>query len=299
MKIWSLFAILGLFWGGSFVAIKLVVEVLPPLLAATLRVGIALVALTAIYRGFGKSRFIPRQQRAQVWLAALFSQTIPFAFLFWAETRVSPGMAGIVNGTLPLWTSFIGYIFLRKLEHFNARAVAGLALGFLGIGIVYFPTLSSAPTASELLPLGALLGMVISYAIGGLMNRRLLHGGVDLYASTYHQLCASFLFLGLLCALSGQLQYAGSTFKISALLGVVYLGICSTALAWMIYYFLIKEWGAVRASSVTYLMPPAALFLDYLFFGRIPTDYSVFGSVFILAGVFLIHSKAEKPAASR
>ena len=71
----------------------------------------------------------------------------------------------------------------------------------------------------------------------------------------------------------------------------------TTALAFLIYFHLIREWGAVRASAVTYVAPIIALFWDYVFFKNVPDRFEIVGVAAVLSGVVLLHAPAApKPA---
>src|ERR1700751_2757272 len=99
-----LFILLAAFWGGSFVAIKFAVQVFPSTFSAMLRVGLALAVLFALFRYQRREFSVPSPARNNRWLAALFARGLPFALLFWGEKRIAPGLAGIINGTVPIWT---------------------------------------------------------------------------------------------------------------------------------------------------------------------------------------------------
>ena len=92
-----IFFLLSLFWGFSFVAIKVIVDSIPPFIGAALRTGFAILFLLIIYRFVGKSIQVPRKLLPKIWINGLFLQGFPFAFLFWGERFVSPGLAGILN----------------------------------------------------------------------------------------------------------------------------------------------------------------------------------------------------------
>jgi drug/metabolite transporter (DMT)-like permease len=291
-----LFATLAAFWGGSFVAIKFAVLVFPPLFSAMLRVGLALAVLTAYFHYEGRDLRVPAATRRRMWLAGLFAQGLPFALLFWGEKKISPGLAGIINGTVPLWTFVFGLI-AGTGESFTVRKTAGLMLGFLGIGIICSPLLSFSGTRGEILGTAAVFGMAFSYAVGTLLTRSLLSGGAkaDFRANIVHQLGASTAFL-LVASFAVESWPSpgvvlGST---AALVSIAYLGVLSTAAAFLIYFHLIREWGAVRASAVTYVAPIIAVFWDYVFFRNVPDRAEVFGVLAVLSGVVLLHSSAPK-----
>lgn len=284
-----LFGLLAAMWGGSFVAIKFVIADWAPIFGAAARVCVALATLGAIFAYQRKKLDVPGKVRARMWLAGLFAQGLPFALLFWGERRISPGLAGIINGTVPLWTFCIG--FARKTETVSARKIYGLVLGFLGIGVICAPAAGFGGTGGELAGIVAVLGMAVCYAIGSLMTRSILSGSAkaDFRSNAFHQNCASAGFLAILAVATGVVPSSGSLAGAHyAQLGTLYLGIFSTALAFLIYFHLIREWGAVRASAVTYVAPVVALFWDYVFFKNVPPPSEVLGVAAILSGVVLL-----------
>ena len=294
-----LFALLAAFWGGSFVAIKFAVLVFPPAFCAMLRVGVALVVLVSLFLSQGRNLGVPGPTRRKMWLAGLFAQGVPFALLFWGEKRVSPGLAGIINGTVPLWTFTLG-LLAGGGETFTARKTAGLLLGFGGIAIICSPLLTFAGTRGELAGTAAVFLMAICYGIGTLLTRSLLSGSakVDFRANVFHQNCASLVFLFALSLFTepwpSARAVAGSP---AAVVSIVYLGVFSTAIAFLIYFHLIREWGAVRASAVTYVAPIIAVFWDFVFFRNVPSRFEIAGVLAVLSGVVLLHAPAAQARA--
>lgn len=292
----ALFALLAAFWGGSFVAIKFVIAEFPPLFGAMLRVAVALAALAALFLWQRRDLRVPARLRARMWLAGLFAQGLPFLLLFWGERRISAGLAGIINGTVPLFAFCI--TLARGAESFTPRKTAGLALGFAGIVLVCSPVLTFSRTPGEAAGVAAVFAMAVCYAIGSVMTRSILSGSAkaDFRANAFHQNCASVVFLVAASALAERwpspARFLGAP---AALAGVLYLGVLSTAAAFLIYFHLIREWGAVRASAVTYVAPVVALLWDYVFFRNVPAPIEAWGVAAILSGVMLLH----RPAASK
>lgn len=287
-----LFALLAAFWGGSFVAIKFAVAVFPPGFSAMLRVGVALACLAALFKKEGRDLNVDAATRRRMWAAGVFAQGLPFALLFWGERRISPGLAGIINGTVPLWTFVLGALIGTE-RSFTPRRLGGLALGFAGIAVICAPVLSFGGTRAEILGTAAVFGMAISYGVGTLLTRALLSGEkkADFRANAYHQHCASFVFL---IAASAAMESWPSLHAVAsapvALAAILYLGVCSTAAAFLIYFHLIREWGAVRASAVTYVVPIIAVFWDFVFFGNKPSAWEALGVAAVLSGVVLLNA---------
>ncbi|MBI3563765.1 MAG: DMT family transporter [Elusimicrobia bacterium] len=294
-----LFALLAAFWGGSFVAIKFVVAAVPPAFGAFLRVGLALAALAAYFRWEGKDLRAAPAARRRMWLAGLFAQGLPFAALFWGERRISPGLAGIINGTVPLF-AFVFGLAAGAGESFTRRKAAGLLLGFAGIAVICSPLLSFSGTRDEVLGTAAVFLMAVFYAVGSLLTRALLSGPAkaDFRANAFHQTSAAVVFLALWSlATEGAPPFGALLASPSALVSVAYLGLFSTALAFLIYFHLIREWGAVRAAAVTYVVPIVALFWDYLFFKNVPRGSELLGVLAVLSGVVLLNAPARPPRA--
>ena len=291
------FALLATFWGGSFVAIKLAVGILPPFLAGTLRVLVSLGILTTLFRIQGRSLKVPRDLRLRVWIAGLFAQGIPFSLIFWGERSISPGLAGILNGTVPIWTFLLGAWLIPGQEPFSRRKLAGSVSALAGVVLIFWRALLADGPASEVLGTIAVIAMAVCYGIGTLMNRRILAGGmVDFHANVYQQAVASVTYLAVCCLLfeHGTVPTApDATALLHAGLAVLYLGTCSTALAFLMYFRLVREWGAVRAASVNYLLPAMSILISYLLTGDLPTGAQLTGASFILAGVLLIQLPLE------
>jgi drug/metabolite transporter (DMT)-like permease len=167
----------------------------------------------------------------------------------------------------------------------------GLSIGLLGICIIFWPLLHFNKTHAYLLGTLSVLLMAISYAIGNLLNQRMLSGNIklDFYANIYHQHWASLVFL-ILASLCFESWPSKSLLLHTPLLWVasIYMGLFSTALAWIIYYHLIREWDAVRASAVMYIVPIMAILWDFIFFHNRPQWTEGLGIMTILLGVVLI-----------
>lgn len=285
-----LFFLLAIFWSGSFVAIKAVVLEVPPFFGAMLRVGLALVFITLIFGFLKKELAIPFSLRWRIWIIGLFAQGLPFFFLFYGEQYISSGLAGILNGTVPIWT-LIFSLTSYKTRNFSFLKCIGLLTGLLGICIIFWPLLSFNATHSALLGTTSLLLMAISYSIGNLLNQRMLSGQTKLnfYANIYHQHWASLVFLMLVSLLFEHWPSPTLLFHTPILwIASIYMGLFSTALAWIIYYHLIREWDAVHASTVLYIVPIMAILWDFIFFHNYPRWTEGLGVIAILIGVLII-----------
>lgn len=291
MSIVYLAILIATCWGGSFVVIKHVTEHVPPFLAVSLRVGMAWAFLTIYFLLTRKAMTVPRKYLLNVWLTGILSQGLPFALLFIAEKSVSAGFAGIMNGTAPLWAYLFGSIFLRHVETFTTKKLFSIILGFVGVLVIFWPKLRMNASEQELIGGLAAVGMAISYGLSFAMNRRLLSGakGIDLHGSLYQQEISSLMLLIPLTLLNGQWQNTGWLEHASTIIpGLLYLGVLSTAIGSLVYLWLLREWGMIRASVMVYIIPVSAVVLDMIIYHNLPHLAELLGGMVIILGVMLV-----------
>jgi drug/metabolite transporter (DMT)-like permease len=288
-----LFILLALFWGGSFVAIKVVVAIVPPFWAAATRLISALVIIYLALKVAKTDLGVKPNLRNKVWLSGLFSQGIPFAFLFWGERVISPGLSGILNGTTPLFTFLFGLLLLRQHEPFTIKKLLGLILGIAGIFCIFGPRLSGGIDNSSALATLAVSAMAVSYGLGTIINKSVMvhPDHPSLNVSLFHQTFVSTIFVTLIALAFEGLPHLVWYKNTNFILATLYMGWISTALAFFIYYKLLHEWGALRASAVAYLLPISAVFLDYVINRNIPLTTDAIGAVIILTGMLLLQGR--------
>lgn len=283
------FLLLASFWGGSFVAIKLAVNHFPPFFDAFLRVALSLIIVGIIFRIQNKNLTVAFTTRCRMWLVGLFAQGIPFSFLFWGERFISPGLAGILNGLVPIFAFILSPLVLFRSDY-SSKNIIGLLFGITGIIIIFYPLIVFSGNRQELIGSTALLGMSFSYAVGSLLNQRFFALKKELLsANIYHQHFLSMIYLLIISLLFEQWPTWNNFVTSPNLwLSIGYLSLFSTALAWLIYFWLIQEWGALRATTATYVAPIMAIFWDYIFFYHVPRSTEIVGVITILLGVVLI-----------
>lgn len=291
-----LFILVACFWGGSFIAIKPLVEIVPSFTAATLRVGVAVVFLSVFLPLIKIPLKVDRKILGRVILTGQFAFAIPFALLFWGERLISPGLAGVLNGTVPLFVFILGALFTPGIEEIHFRKVIGLLVGLLGVIIIFYPQLQISESNS-LFGAFAVLLMSVSYAISGLLNRGLFTQNPNLHPFTnlFFQLCSGTVTLIPLALLVDGVPEIASWRPMPLVLSTtLYLGIGSTSIAFVMFYRLIRLWGAVRASTVTYIIPPAALCFDFLINRHSPHFNEVIGVIVVTVGVITLNWPSQK-----
>jgi len=291
-----LFWTLAFLWGGSFIAIKFVVATVPPIWGAAFRIICALLFLSAYYILTSKNLRIPKHLRWPVLFSGLFSQGIPFSLLFWGEQSISPGLSGILNGTTPIWAFIFGMLFLRKHEPFTKKKLLGLLIGMVGLLFIFGPKLSSGFANSSTLGTIAVGFMGLSYGLGTIINKSVMvhKDHPSLEASLFWQTMASVIFvtsIALLIEGGPNFAWFGSS---QFVLATLYMGCLSTAIAFILYFRLLHEMGAVKASAVGYLIPVTAVLLDFIINKNVPIGSEMLGAGVILAGIFILQDRKLK-----
>lgn len=281
--VYAVYGLVPMLWSGSFIAIERAVGHLAPMTAAWLRVTLALPALIAVARWRGQSLRVPREVLGKVLLTGFFALGLPFSLLFVGERTTSPGIAGVLNGTVPLWVFVLGVTVFRKTGATSLRQLPAVAMGFLGVGLVFWSRLQGAEAAGVML----ITAMAIAYAVSAHLNRALfsMPQKIGRMANLVVQHVSGWVYLTAAMLWVDGIPNLSSISEPEAWMAIGYLGLVSTALAFSLFYFLIDRLGAVRASTVNYLIPPFAVLWDFLLNGRTLGVNELAGAATVLAAV--------------
>lgn len=281
---WSLFTILSLIWGSSFILMKEGMKTLSPYHVASLRILSAGVVLIPFARKALAQ--VPKEKLLLVILSGLLGSFFP-AYLFCvAETRIDSSLAGILNALTPLFTIIIGIAFFQLKA--GRRKIIGVLVGFIGLCLLIAPKgdFRFEDFSYSLLVLLA----TVFYGINVNMVGRHMQGVGSLNIAS---LAFVFLIIPTLVILYVTGYFAlpllQTAFIISTLASVV-LGVCGTAIASILFYMLVKRAGTLFASMVTYGIPFIAV-LWGLWGGETITLLQVGCLGIILVGVYLVNKK--------
>ena len=290
----GLFVTLATMWGLSFPAISVGLEHLPPLLfaafrydtAAILLLGYA-VATTDSWRPVGRSNL-----EAVLW-GGLFL-VAGNGLLFIGQQTVPSGVAAIQQALVPIMTALWALLFLG--ERISPVGAVGVGVGFLGVGLIVQPdpnNLLTGDTAGRLI----ILGQVISVSLGGVLVDRAAPSMERVAMTGWAMLLAGVV----LHALSlGAGETAPPTIPAPIALGaVIYLGVFSTALAFVIYFTILEKRGAFETSLVAYLVPVVATIAGAVLLGESVGLLTIVGFLVVFVGFALLkrHALVELAAA--
>jgi len=257
----AMFAVLAVFWGLSFPAISVGLEIIPPLFFAALRYDVAAVLLLGYaVLLMDKDAWLPNEPENIV--AVVGGGVFLVAgngLLFVGQQTVPSGVAAILQALVPIATALWAVFLLG--ERLSTLGTVGVVVGFLGIVLVVQPepsNLFAGDTVGRLI----IVGQVVSVALGGVIIQYAgpTIGRVPL--TGWSMLIGSAL-LHIFSVVFGETPTA-EILSPTAVGVVVYLGVFSTALAFFIYFTILAEHGAFEASLVAYAVPVVATTVSVL-----------------------------------
>lgn len=271
---------LGAIWGASFMFIKVGGYDLQPFALVEVRLALAalvMLAVSALRKGtFAeiRARWLP------LMVMGIINCAVPYTLITWGEVYISSGLAAIYNACAPLWAGILVMI-IPSSERMTPIKLAGLLVGITGVGLVVNSSLHfGGDNVWYWLGQGAVLLAALSYAFSGLYGRHYLKG-VPVQVSATGQLVAGALLLLPLAAFQIP-QHAPSWAAIGS---IVTLAIAGTALASMMYYWLLVRVGATGTLLVTYLLPVFALIWGALLLNEQITLLALLGLCLVLLGI--------------
>jgi drug/metabolite transporter (DMT)-like permease len=281
---------LALIWGASFLFIKIGVQEMSPGTLVSLRLAFGVVTLGVIVSA--RPALIAGWQR--YWrlaiLVAIFNVMIPYLLISWGETKIFSGTASILNATTPLFTVLLASVWIGNgHEALTWRKVLGILIGFAGVFVVF--GLDARALSNQSLPiiLGelAVVAASASYGVGGLLSRRYAGKGTGTLVGPLTSLTA-----GLIISIPVALLWSPPTAFPSweAIGAIAALGVLGTGVAYLFYFWLIRNVGAPRTSMVTYLLPFTALFWGWLVFGEPVLPNALLGLALVLLGTLITNN---------
>lgn len=274
-------------WGGSFLMIKKSLVVFPPEQAVFVRMSFASLA----YLPFALVYFrkIDWSKWRALLVVSLCGSGLPNYFFAMAQTKVSSSLAGILNSLTPFFALILGVWFFKNKASDNKWK--GVLLGLAGtMALILFGRGGGVQFSGEgLLPLFC-VAATICYAINANTVANFLQGVHPIaIGSASFFLTAIPYFSGLYFSGAWQTMWTHPAPQ-TALLCLGYLAVVGTALASMLYFYLVQRAGAIFATSVTYLLPIFAMIFGF-FDGEKLMPVHFLGTAAILAGLYLTRKK--------
>ena len=266
---------LAAIWSASFVFIRVLVPPLGPVWLAALRLLVAGAMLVLWLAATRRDGSLGRHWRAYL-LVGVVNSALPFVLYGYAARELPASYLAILNAATPLFGAVLAAVFLD--ERLTFAKVAGIACGVAGVTLVSRAG-GLVVDADVLLAVAASLAATFCYASGGVWLKR-CGGGLSPYAvAAWSQLLAGLMLLPLAATLPlpGPIDAA-------VIANLLALALVCSAVAYLLYYRLIRDVGPTRAMTVTLLMPAFGMAWGALFLGEAITGPMLAGAALIVAG---------------
>lgn len=292
---YAAFALMCLFWGSTWIALKLGVQVLPPVMFAGLRFVLA-GALLALWVGV-TSRTWPLQAKAMggLFMPAMLMIAINYGLMAWGLQHVSSGLAALLNlGTMPI--AMLGWAVLFGQERATRRAGLALALGVGGLIVLFGPRIATDP--AEIFDAEVVAGMLAIivgaslYALGSVLGRPRGAGLPVVPVAAWQMLAGgiALVLASLVLEPIGIEAWKGLA-EPAAWGSLLYLVAAGSLAGFTVYLWLMQRWPASRVANYAFISPIFAVILGWLVFAEHIAPLEWVAAVLLLAGAYLSLSR--------
>jgi len=277
---YSLLCFLALIWSSAFFNIKIATESFGPVTIAFLRVFLASIPLIILCNV--KNIKIEVFSKDWYWFALIgfVNLVIPFFFISYGIKAVQSNLAAILMSSTPLTSTILGHYFTKN-EKFNLIKTIGVLIGFSGIVYLFSDNILINENnfySALLILLGA-----TGYVVGGVLTLKISNKRNE-NVTTSICIWASIILLPLTMIFE---QPWNSTPNTLSIISVVYLGLVSTGLAWLLRFSILKKNGLIFQSQVSFLIPIFGIILGYIFLKELITPKIIVSVVLVLVGIYL------------
>jgi drug/metabolite transporter (DMT)-like permease len=290
--VWAALLVVYVVWGSTYLAIKVVVETMPPLLSAGSRFLVAGALLAAVLRLRGTSLRVTRRELAASAFAGLLLLALGNGMVHVAEMRIDSSVAAMIVGTVPL--QIVGLRMLAGDDPSRATRLSALA-GLAGLALVVAPGLGDGSTA---LGLAVMVGAAVSWTLGSFFSGRVGLPRSPFVAAVY-EMGAGGLFLVLGGAAVGEVgQLDAQAFAADSIAAWVYLVFAGSLVGFSAYAWLLRVAPISLVVTHQYVNPLVAIALGMALLGERPSPLTLAGALLVIGAVY-VAIRAESPRRRR
>jgi drug/metabolite transporter (DMT)-like permease len=273
-------------WGSTYLAIAVMIQTLPPLVAAGVRYATAGVLLLVGIGIWRRARRQPGERPSWLhWRSALIIGTLLLlggnGGVVLAEQRIPSGIAALIVATSPIWMAILEVLVAGQRP--SRLALAGLVAGAVGVGILVVPLEGVA--ALDPVGIGLVVGAAICWSLGSIYARRAPLPRSPFQGAGLEMVAGGTVMLGV-GLLRGELSTVDpSTFSSASLLAVAYLIVFGSVVAFTAYIWLLHHASISVVSTYAYVNPVVAVALGAVVLSEPMTPRTWLASVIIIGAV--------------
>jgi drug/metabolite transporter (DMT)-like permease len=280
------FALVYVFWGSTYLGIKMAVDAIPPALMAGTRFFIAGALLLVYCAWRGHAVRITWREAGQLAVIGVLLLTCSNVVLAWAEETLPTGLSALMISITPLWFLLIETWMLRG-DRISGAGLAGLGLGIAGITTLLWPKLmaTTALGRAQLFASLALLFASLSWATGSVLSKRWQASVDPFVASGWEMVFAGAVNLTIGAASGG---FARAHWTAEGIGAIAYLIVFGSWVGFSAYIWLLHNVPMPKVATYAYVNPVVAVFLGWLVLHERLDAYILAGSAVVVASVALV-----------
>ena len=283
---WFYFILLVIMFGSAFLLIEISLKSFSPSIIAFTRVFIAAIILL-VYSLIKKYSFeFIRSNFVLLFILGLSGTSIPFFLISWAQQTINSSVTGILIGFMPIFT-VLGSHFYFKYEKLNIKTFFGFMLGFFGLFILLLNNDGSISMYDNFLAKFAVILGAFFYALNALLVKK-IRGVHVIPLSASVMLFSAFQLFALLILNHNTYNI---NFHLDSVISLLIMSVFSTALATVIYYKIIHDYGPSFLSLVNYPIPIFAFFIGVVFLKESANIFSIVSLLLIIVSIYLSQKK--------
>lgn len=295
MKSRLVWLLLCLIWGSTWLFIKLGLEDLPPLTFAGIRFIIASVILLGLLKI--RKQSLPTSRRDWMLLAGVgvMAFSLNYGLLFWGEQYISSGLAALLQATAPAFGLVIAHFYLPE-EKMSPAKIIGVLIGIVGVGVIFSSQLRVAGPKALAGSLALLLSAVF-----------VAYSNVIVKAYCKHLeptvLAAGQMMCGLVPLLLIGIPLEGNPFNFHwtpvAVVAMFYLAIVGSVVAFVLYYWLMKNMDVTKTLLIALVTPVVAVILGMIVLKETLEWRTLLGGAMIISGIAMLVRKQKRGYAGK
>jgi drug/metabolite transporter (DMT)-like permease len=278
------FLVLCACWSTTWYAIRLCLRGYPPLLGASLRFLLATLLLLLIAGLIRRGRTTPHSRSVHLaLLGAGLANGLGYACIYLAERTLSGGTAAVICAASPFFTALMARLY--GLEPFVLRRLLGVSLGFFGVTLMMADGGERGPEHLSAMLLCTLASALLWPLYGALLKRQA--AAIHPVLSCSYLLFYTGLTLLVLGLLTGEVMPLLASVPLPAHLGLLYLTVVGSVLAWSLYLYLLRRMDLTVLATMGLVQPVLALLVDLVVGDTQLRPEGYLGALMVLSGVAL------------
>ncbi len=292
VKVIVAFLLVYVFWGSTYLAMRVAVRDIPALSMTGIRYLIAGPLMLAWCALTKRTIRITKADFTRVLIISLLLLTGGNVTVAWSEEYLTSGLASLIVAIVPLWVAVVEGPVL-KLDRLTWRAWMGLLLGILGLAVLLWPKISATSPLGrmELIVSVVLIFGALSWSCGSLASRYFKLSIGPMAATGWEMTVAGVANTTLALAIGDQHHIVWSGRGIGA---VLYLVVFGSWVGFTAYIWLLEHVPTPKVATYAYVNPIVAVFLGWLILHERVDAFIVAGTIVIVAAVVLVTSSKTK-----